>query len=1174
MTNLNQQPVISTLIEKVRKSPGSLHCNGLGQTERAYVTACLASELQKTMIVVLPTLKACEECRDSLRFFSDARTPEIILFPAYNILPFKRTSYNNATAAQRIHTLYLLGAGSAPKIVVTPVETLLQRLIPRKTLWDYAELLMCGEETDRDDLVSKLHAGGYTHVTLVEDFGEYSIRGGIIDIFSPMYPEPLRIELAGDMVDSIRFFSSATQRTIGNLTDAVILPAREAVLEKSRFSEMALRIRQMVGENGLSQKNAEEFIDRIRREGVFPGIESLLPLIYASLDSFFDYVPKDAFWIQSGAGEIEKAALFAEDQAVKNYVTAAQDERLCVDPETIYLKWASAKTCLSEGLGLTFRLLPPQAAEMTRNISQTTVSFLSRDNSEIAADLLIEKKDDHILMPLAEWIRENLTNGCLVLLVCGSESQIQRLQSLLAPYGIAPRLTREPVQKIQAGKPGLYICSGPLSAGFVWQDASLAVITDREIFGSRQKRRRALKPEASVKTELLVFGDLAMDDLVVHVEHGIGMYKGLEKLTIEGITNDFLLLIYKDGDRLYIPVDRLGMVQKYMGVDGVQPVIDKMGGKSWLRVREKARKSVEKIAGELLELYASRKVISGHAFSPPDHYYQDFEASFPFEETPDQLKAIDDVLNDMEATYPMDRLICGDVGYGKTEIALRAAFKAVNDGKQAAILVPTTLLAEQHFKTFAERFERYPINIACLSRFRSNAEQKNILAQLQEGKIDIVIGTHRLVQKDVTFKALGLAVIDEEQRFGVKHKEKLKKMRQNVDVLSMSATPIPRTLHMSMMGVRDISVIQTPPEQRQAIISYISEFDPAIINEAIRKEMDRQGQIFFVHNNINTIWNIAKYLKELVPEVRLAVAHGRLTEDELEKAMFQFLNREIDMLVSTTIVESGLDIPNANTIIINRAERYGLAQIYQLRGRVGRSSEQAYAYLLISKEAALTRDAEKRLKVLMEHTGLGAGFQIAMNDLKIRGGGAALGVSQSGHIAAVGYDMFLQLMEDAISRLKGEPVTETLEPEINVPMSVFIPETYINDIDQRLMAYRRLAKTTELKDVSDFKEELIDRYGRLPQEAGNLLLKIMLKIMSVKAGVKRLDVNDRFLFLWFSELHQKRPFALLEMVDKNPERYGFLPDNGLKVVHNASGIGSIIGQTKNILMEIYGYVNG
>ena len=743
----------------------------------------------------------------------------------------------------------------------------------------------------------------------------------------------------------------------------------------------------------------------------------------------------------------------------------------------------------------------------------------------------------------------------------------------MEPYGIFARLTESPIEKIKYKNSGIYICQGNLSTGFVWYDESLAVITDTEIFGSKQRRRRVKKKTGEIKTALLDFGELNLDDLVVHIEHGIGVYKGLEKLTFEGIINDYLLLIYKDDDKLFLPVDRLDMVQKYMGVDGYTPVVDKMGGKSWQRIREKAKKSVEKIAGELLALYASRKVIKGYAYAPPDNYYQDFEASFPYEETSDQLKAIDDVLCDMEDESPMDRLICGDVGYGKTEIALRAAFKAVNDGKQVVILVPTTLLAEQHYTTFCQRFERYPVNIDCLSRFRTKKQQQEIVGRLKEGITDIVIGTHRLVQKDIKFKDLGLAVIDEEQRFGVKHKEKLKKMRKNLDVLSMTATPIPRTLHMSLLGVRDISIIQTPPEQRQAIISYISEFDPAIVVEAIQKEMERNGQIFFIHNNINTIWNITKYLKELVPDVRLAVAHGRLSEDELEKAMFQFLNKEIDMLVCTTIVESGLDIPNANTIIVNRAERFGLAQIYQLRGRVGRSNEQAYAYLFISREAALTRNAEKRLRVLMEHTGLGSGFQIAMNDLKIRGGGAALGVSQSGHIAAVGYDMFLQLMEDSIASLKGEKVVEKLEPEINVPMSVFIPESYISDIDQRLMTYRRLSKMKELREVSDFKEELIDRFGKLPAEAGNLLLKIMLKILSIKAGVKKLDLNEQMLFLWFSELHQKHPFALLEMVDKNPKQFNFMPDNGLKVRLISNGFGGIISQTKNILMEITGYVN-
>ena len=1164
---------IHLLIKSVRQGQNFVQCNGLGKTERAYLVSKLGREIPKTQVIVLPDFKSCEVFSENLHFFADNDTPEIILFPSYNILPFKRISYHNETAANRIHTLYNLAVNNSPKIVLTPVETLLQRLIPKQALCDYAELLMCGEEIDRDDLVAKLHSGGYTHVTLVEDFGEYSVRGGIIDIYSPMYPEPLRIELFGDTVDSIRFFSSATQRKIESVNEAIILPARETVLEKSHMSQTIRSVREQVSENGLSSQIAEEFIDRIRKEGVFPGIESLLPLVYQQLDTLFDYMPSNCLWIHSDTGALDNAVMHAEGQAAKNYLNASRDERLCVDPKTLYLNWSSAKELMKKKSRLLFCEFSTVTANKENGQPALQLDFSVQNNMEISAALLKEKKDGQILAPLSAWINEKLSAGFLILIVCSSESQIKRLQSLVKPYGIHARLTETPVEKIKYRKTGIYLCLGNLLAGFVWYDESLAIITDNEIFGAKQRRRRSKQKTGEIKTALLDFGELNTGDLVVHIEHGIGVYKGLEKLSFEGIVNDYLLLVYKDGDKLYLPVDRLGMVQKYMGVDGITPVVDKMGGKSWQRIRAKAKKTVEKIAGELLALYSSRKVISGYAFTPPDNYYQDFEASFPYEETSDQLKAIDDVLCDMEDSSPMDRLICGDVGYGKTEIALRAAFKSVNDGKQAAILVPTTLLAEQHYKTFCQRFERYPVIIDCLSRFRTRKQQLKILGRLKEGKTDIVIGTHRLVQKDVKFKDLGLAVIDEEQRFGVKHKEKLKKMRKNVDVLSMTATPIPRTLHMSLLGVRDISVIQTPPEQRQAIISYISEFDPVIVTEAIQKEMDRKGQIFFIHNNINTIWNIAKYLKELVPEVRLAVAHGRLSERELEKAMFQFLNKEIDMLVCTTIVESGLDIPNANTIIVNRADRFGLAQIYQLRGRVGRSNEQAYAYLFISKEAALTRDAEKRLRVLMEHTGLGAGFQIAMNDLKIRGGGAALGVSQSGHIAAVGYDMFLRLMEDSIASLKGETVVEKLEPEINVPMSVFIPESYIADIDQRLMAYRRLAKMMELKEVADFKDELIDRFGNLPPEAGNLLLKIMLKILSIKAGVKKLDLSEQLLFLWFSELHQKRPFSLLEMVEQNPKQFNFMPDNGLKVMLSEKGMRGIIAQTKNILMEIAGYVN-
>jgi transcription-repair coupling factor (superfamily II helicase) len=697
------------------------------------------------------------------------------------------------------------------------------------------------------------------------------------------------------------------------------------------------------------------------------------------------------------------------------------------------------------------------------------------------------------------------------------------------------------------------------------------VVTEDEIFGVRHQRRK--RTDSRPRTQMLDLQELKKDDLIVHNDHGIGQYGGLAKMNIDGVTNDFLIVIYKGGDKLYLPVDRMGVVQKYMGVEGVVPVLDTLGGKSWERVKSRVKKSAEKIAGELLKLYARRKVDRGHSFSPADNYVQDFEAGFAYEETADQQKAIEDVISDMQKPTPMDRLVCGDVGYGKTEVALRAAFMAVNDGKQVAILVPTTILAEQHYETFRNRFERYPVNVACLSRFRSPRVQRTIIEELKAGKTDIVIGTHRLVQKDVAFNDLGLLILDEEQRFGVKHKEKLKAFRSTVDVLALTATPIPRTLHLSLVGVRDISIISTPPEFRKSIMTYISEFDDAVIADAITKELRRRGQIFFVHNNIRSIEKVAAKIRRLVPEVRLAVAHGRMDEDELEQVMFLFMNREIDMLVCTTIIESGLDIASANTIIVNRADRFGLSQMYQLRGRVGRADEQAYAYLLIPHESLLGRDAQKRLKVLMEHSDLGAGFQIAMSDLKIRGGGSILGASQSGHIAAVGYDMFLKLMETAVRELKGEETIEPLEPEINVSVSAFLAESYIPDIDQRMSAYRRLAKMIELQQIADFKAELLDRFGPLPEEAANLLLKILLKVMAKKAGVLRLDLLGQNLILNFSESHQRDPAAMVEMILADPKRFNLSPENVLKIRLTSRRLNSQLAQAKNLLKEIAQRVN-
>ncbi len=1175
MTVFIQKNHIDSILETLGDFSKRIEISGIDGAARAFLVSRMAQKIQRPIFVILPTVKICQRFVEDFMFFAGDNThAQIVMFPPYNILPFKPISYHNETAALRVRTLYRLTENTQPFVVAAPAETLLQRLMPKKTLIEFAELLMVGEEIDRDALIQKLTYGGYSQTSLVEEPGEFSVRGGILDVYSSMYDDPLRIEFFGNMVESIRFFSAVNQRRIKDIHEALILPAREATWMPFWLDHIKQKTRDLVEESGISKINAEKFLDRIEREGVFPGIESFLPLIYPNLDSVFDYAPPQSLWIQSDPGDIEKEALSKEDLAVKNYLTACADDRLCVKPEQLYLKWEHARDRLAEKTRAVFRLLPSQGSGATDS-ETLSVHLTVADNADLAEEFKTNKKREHVLFPLYKWLADKETSGYLIMIVCSTDSQTQRLAALLEPYGATPAVVQEgkAADLLQRGAKGLYICVGQISKGFVWHELGLAVVSESEIFGAKISRKKPQRDLSRIKTELLDFTELNVGDFIVHVDHGIGVYRGLEKIRIEGIANDFIIIEYYAGDKLYIPVDRLDMVQKYIGLEGATPVVDRMGGKSWARAKEKAKKSVEKIAGDLLKLYASRKVVEGFSFSPPDAFFKDFEAGFPYEETPDQLKAIEDVLLDMEAPAPMDRLICGDVGYGKTEVALRAAFKAVNDGKQVAILTPTTLLAEQHYQTFTARCKKYPIVIDCLSRFRSPKEQKEIVKRLIEGKTDIVIGTHRLLQKDVNFKDLGLIVIDEEQRFGVKHKEKLKKIRASVDVLSMTATPIPRTLHMSLMGVRDISVIQTPPEFRRPIISYISEFDPAVVAEAIRKEISRKGQVFFVHNNIHTIWNMAKTIKDLVPEIRLGVAHGRLTEDELERVMIQFLNKEIDVLVCTTIVESGLDIPNANTIIINRADRFGLAQIYQLRGRVGRSDEQAYAYLFIPKEAALTRDAQKRLKVLMEYSDLGAGFQIAMSDLRIRGGGAALGIEQSGHIAALGYDMFLKLLEDEVSRLKGEVVVEKLEPEINIPVSVFIPETYIPDLDQRLMAYRRLARTTELKDVSDFKSELEDRYGQLPPEAGNLLLKIMLKILCSKAGVKKLDLSDSYLHVTFSEIHQKNPLGVFKLIHADPKRFLFTSDKTLRIALDADQIASAIAQAKNILIEIAKSVN-
>ena len=1144
-------------------------CTGLSGSEKAFFVNRLYMKHRAPVVVITPSTKEAETYLEDLEFFAERPCPPLMYFPPYNITPFKYLSYHNETAAKRIRSLYQLIVGDVPPMVVTTMPALMQRILPKQELCDYAELIMAQEGIDRDRLLDKLISSGYERSSIVEEPGDFSIRGGILDIFSPLYSDPIRIELYGDMVESIRFFSAVTQRTIKNIREAVILPARETIIKSDSLTQVINRIRKQSSGLNIPVSRARDLIQRIKKDGVFPGIESLIPLIYPNLDSFFDYVSKDAIFILDEPGELENIADLTLMKALESFDAAQKESRLCVEPERLYLTWQETKSLFEQKNTISMKKLPVSKEPMSERPLLKQFHYSVKDNMDISLEFERRREKD-LFSPLENWINHQRLSGFDTLVVCHTRTQAKRLMSLLVPYGVHLKGI-ERFADINQSKGQASVCLGRISSGFVWPAESLAIITEDEIFGS--KHRAKIKPEQEIRTQLFAFEDLKKGDLVVHIDHGIGQYGGLVELTLNGSSNDFLLIVYKDDDKLYLPVDRMGMIQKYMGVDGIEPDLDKMGGKSWERVKERVKRSTEKIAGELLKLYAERKVSKGHAFRELDVDFKNFEMGFPYEETQDQLGAIEDVYNDMKAQISMDRLVCGDVGYGKTEVALRASLMAVNDGKQVALLVPTTVLAEQHFTTFSERFQRYPINIACLSRFRSLKEQRNIINDLKTGKTDIVIGTHRLIQKDVMFKDLGLLILDEEQRFGVKHKEKLKKIRRSVDVLALTATPIPRTLHMSLMGVRDISIISTPPEHRKSIITYICEFDDAVISDAIQKELGRKGQIFFVHNNIHSIRKMAKHLQELVPDVRLDVAHGRMNEEELEVVMLRFMNKEIDMLVCTTIIESGLDIPSANTILINRADRFGLAQIYQLRGRVGRLDEQAYAYLFIPKESTLGKDAKKRLKVLMEHSDLGSGFQIAMSDLKIRGGGTILGASQSGHIAAVGYDMFLKLMENSMAELKGEKVQESLEPEININMPASIPEFYIADIDQRLSVYRRLAKMTELKEIADFKEELMDRFGDLNTESENLLLKIMLRVLAIKAGANRVDLKGWHLSLSFSKPHQKNPSGIVDMVLSERDRFEITPDHILKVKLKKGNISFLLSQTKNILIEIMQRVN-
>ncbi|MBI5237200.1 MAG: transcription-repair coupling factor [Deltaproteobacteria bacterium] len=1123
----------------------------LGSTKALFLASAFKS-IKRPVLAVLPTEEAAEDFADDLGFF--LKPGSVLLYPSTEILPFEPQPAHQEIQASRMETLFNL-LNSTPFITVTSAPSLMQRVIPAEGLKEKVINLKKGEEYLRDELTVSLQEIGYSRMSMVEERGEVSVRGGILDIFPPMYDAPLRIEFFGDEVESIRSFDLSTQRSLKEINEVRILPARETTLVRDSRVDARERLIERADSLGLKREAWEPLSDRLR-EGSLSGMDAILPLFHKRLDTLFDY-------LQAGTiiTVIDPELCVSEQERFASDVKAAAGRLLTkkqffVEPSSLYLEAAE----VMDG----YRKTALINIETLRSVG---AGIPVESNIDLRQEISL-RKGEELLAPLAERVRRWLEEGQRVYLTAHNRGQAERTRELLEGYGLNPASISGHEMLDRSGSE-FAIATGSLQTGFRLPAESLVVVSEEEVFGERVKRRAP--PSKKLDAFLTQLQDLAAGDCIVHSQHGIGLYRGLKRLNIDGIENDFLLLEYRGGDKLYLPVWRMDLVSKYHGFEGRVPELDKLGGPGWEKTKKKVRQAVEKLAGELLKLYAERQVAEGFAFSRPDRTFHEFEAGFEYEETPDQARAIEESLRDMEEPRPMDRLICGDVGYGKTEVAIRAAFKAALDKKQVAVLVPTTVLAQQHFRTFSKRLAPYPVIVEVLSRFKSPKEQKEIIKKLAQGAVDIIIGTHRLLQKDIEFKDLGLIVVDEEHRFGVAHKERLKQMRKRVDVMTLTATPIPRTLHMSLASIRELSIINTPPVDRLAIKTNVIRFDESIMAEAIERELNRGGQVFFVHNRIQSIGAMEEFLRRIVPNAKVAIAHGQMKEGELEKKMLGFINKEYDILLSTAIIESGLDIPSANTIIINRADRFGLAELYQLRGRVGRSKHRAYAYFICPSLSELTDDARKRMEVIQELCEPGSGFKIATYDLEIRGAGELLGTAQSGQIAEVGFEMYTQLLEEAVRELKGEEIVEEVSPEINLRVSQYIPEEYVPDTKQRLSFYKRLASIASEDEIYSVIEELTDRYGEVPALVQNLIDIVELKLILKRLKAKELTQKGTRLYITFADLSgadsgQKVIKKALDMVKKEPKRFRITPDSRFIVFMGENS--SPVEEARYVLKEL------
>ena len=1060
----------TTRLSAVAPAPNVIRLAGLKGAARALFIARHLQHTPQPTLCVLPSDKQAETFAADLRFFiGPDLAPRVRYYPAWDVSVADGLSPNSEVVAAQIEGLYDALSVATP-ILVTSAQALLQRLLPQEEFITATFRLRTGDELPLSAFVDYCLQWGYRRVPLVEEKGEISVRGGIVDLFPPLARHPLRVEFLGDSIETMRSFDPASQRSLDPCKESMVVPMR--FFSVARLQAAWRTIEEALEAGDIPHREQQRIIQDLKSGLPFPGVEFFLPYLYPDLEQVWEYLPRGTVVWALDPAEQESASAAFWEQLGSRVVTAREAGRFVPPPERYYLPAEQVMDGRAAFLTVEVRGLETVGADCS--VSSTLHIGLRPGASPPGA----EKS----LAPLVARIRQWQDERQQVYLTVSSQSQADHLRHLLLGYELELPIEQVRVWDVQGRErqhPRAAIVVGHLSQGFALPADGLVFLAEEEIFGERRHRRRSRpRPVADYLTGL---SQLAAGDYVVHTDHGIARYHGLQHLSVADTTGDYLHLEYTGGDKLYVPVERINLVQKYTGADGKEPGLDRLGGQAWERVKRKTREAIQAMARELLEIHAVRESVERPALATFTDDYEEFVARFPFEETRGQRTAIEDVEADLQSPKPMDRLVCGDVGYGKTEVALRAAYLAVENGKQVAILVPTTVLAQQHAETFSRRFADYPIRVELLNRFRSAQEAKAVVRGLTAGTVDIVIGTHRLLQRDIVFKELGLVVIDEEHRFGVAHKEKIKRLRHEVDVLTLSATPIPRSLNMGMMGLRDLSVIETPPVDRQAIRTYVARFDEDLIRSAILHELARGGQVFFVHNRVESIEKMADQLRALVPEATLAVAHGQMGERELETVMLDFMHHRLNVLCCSAIIESGLDIPTANTIIINRADHFGLAQLYQLRGRVGRSAMRAYAYLLIPGEHALTRDAQRRLEVLQELDDLGGGFRLAAHDLEIRGAGNLLGKEQSGRVAAVGYELYAHMLEETVRELRGGEIEVAIEPEIHIGLPAYLPEAYIPDVNQRLVFYKKLANVKARSDLEDLAYEMEDRFGPLPE---------------------------------------------------------------------------------------------